>query len=236
MNSGLDREGPGDADPLPLPAAELVRLAVGRPRRQPDGLEQLLDPVAAAGSSAPSLCTFSTSSSVWRTVIVGLSDEYGSWKTTWIRLRSSRVSRAPAARARSARRRGCRPTSAARAGAPAARGCSSPSRSRRPAPASRRARSETDTSSTARSTSGVRPRQRLEHARRRPRSASRRAASRAARRAGSGTALTRARASWPGSRRGRAPARATRPRPRAARSPRARCRPAGCRRRRPRRR
>ena len=89
----LDGERPGDTDPLPLPAAELVRLAVGRRRRQPDGVEQLLDPVAAA-IARRERCTFSTSSSVWRTVIVGLSDEYGSWKTTWIRLRSSRVSRA----------------------------------------------------------------------------------------------------------------------------------------------
>src|SRR5436190_5837609 len=40
-------------------------------------------------------CTWSTSSSIWRTVIVGFSDEYGSWKITWIRLRSSRADRSP---------------------------------------------------------------------------------------------------------------------------------------------
>src|SRR6476469_753904 len=47
---------------------------------------------AARASFVPILCTASTSLSVWRTLIVGLSDEYGSWNTTCTRLRSRRRS------------------------------------------------------------------------------------------------------------------------------------------------
>ena len=37
------------------------------------------------------LCTRRSSESVWRTVMRGLSEEYGSWKTIWIRRRSERA-------------------------------------------------------------------------------------------------------------------------------------------------
>ena len=47
---GVEGEGTGEADPLPLAARELVRVARGGIRGQPDGLEQLAD--ARAGSPA----------------------------------------------------------------------------------------------------------------------------------------------------------------------------------------
>src|SRR5207248_135824 len=43
----LDREGARDADPLPLSAAELVRVAVDDVRRESDELQQLLDAAPA---------------------------------------------------------------------------------------------------------------------------------------------------------------------------------------------
>ena len=46
---GLQGEGPGDADALPLAARELVRIARGVGRVEPDGREQLPDALAALG-------------------------------------------------------------------------------------------------------------------------------------------------------------------------------------------
>ena len=43
---GIAGEGPGDADPLLLPARELARPAVGEVARQLDDVEQLHDPLA----------------------------------------------------------------------------------------------------------------------------------------------------------------------------------------------
>ena len=45
---GPERQRTGDADPLALTAGELVRVATGVARREPDRLEQLGDPCAAA--------------------------------------------------------------------------------------------------------------------------------------------------------------------------------------------
>ncbi len=47
---GLDRQGPGDADPLPLAAGEFVRVAAQVARLQADFFEQRGGPVAALGS------------------------------------------------------------------------------------------------------------------------------------------------------------------------------------------
>ena len=47
-NRGLDRQGPGDADALALAAAELMRVAPGVVRLEPDQAEHLLDPLVAA--------------------------------------------------------------------------------------------------------------------------------------------------------------------------------------------
>jgi hypothetical protein len=49
---GVDRDGPGDPDPLALAAAELVRVAVQEVRVQADDVEQLGDPLAALGRRA----------------------------------------------------------------------------------------------------------------------------------------------------------------------------------------
>ena len=46
---GVERERPGDADALALAAGELVRVAVGVVRVEPDGREQLADPLAPLG-------------------------------------------------------------------------------------------------------------------------------------------------------------------------------------------
>ena len=48
----VDRERPGDADPLALAARELVREAVVVLRVEPDDLEQLLHPALALGGRA----------------------------------------------------------------------------------------------------------------------------------------------------------------------------------------
>ena len=45
MNVGSRRERPGDADALALAAGELVRVPAGVVGRQPDEVEQLLDPL-----------------------------------------------------------------------------------------------------------------------------------------------------------------------------------------------
>ena len=46
----LDGQRPGDPDPLPLPAGELVRVAPGMVGMQADQLEQLADPRAPGGT------------------------------------------------------------------------------------------------------------------------------------------------------------------------------------------
>ena len=78
----VGRERAGDRDPLPLPAAELVRKATGRGRREPDELEQLRDAGAPSARGAMSSAS-SASASCAPTFRRGFSDEYGFWKTIW---------------------------------------------------------------------------------------------------------------------------------------------------------
>ena len=70
----LDGERPRDADALPLSTAELVRLAVGELRREPDAVEQFVDPLSRLAFGGDAVHAQHLPS-VWRTVIVGLSDE-----------------------------------------------------------------------------------------------------------------------------------------------------------------
>jgi len=76
----LERQSPGDADPLPLSAGELVREPVAAVLRKPDDIEQpvhflrnlrgrddAMDP-KRLGEQLP-------------TRILGFNEEYGSWKT-----------------------------------------------------------------------------------------------------------------------------------------------------------
>ena len=86
------RERPGDADPLPLAARELVRVAVVVLGLQADPLEQLAGPrgcswvargeARGACSGSPMICP-----TRWR----GLSDAYGSWKIICISRRTGRI-------------------------------------------------------------------------------------------------------------------------------------------------
>ena len=74
----IDGQRARDADPLPLPAGELVRVAAGVTRAQPDRLQQLGDGAAADRRLATILWNGSASSRVWPTVMRGLSEEFGS--------------------------------------------------------------------------------------------------------------------------------------------------------------
>ena len=78
-HDGLGRQGAGDRDPLPLPAAELVRVPLGRGRGQPDPLQQF----GAAGPGGRRLPPPSSTPSAIRspTFRRGFSDAYGSWNT-----------------------------------------------------------------------------------------------------------------------------------------------------------
>ena len=48
---GLERQSPGDADPLALTAGELVRVAIGHRRQQADQVEQFRDPLPEAAAT-----------------------------------------------------------------------------------------------------------------------------------------------------------------------------------------
>ena len=134
---GLERERAGDADPLALAARELARVGVQArapsPTRSSSSRQR-----ASTRSRGTSSCTRSSSDSVWRTVMRGFSDEYGSWKTIWIRRRWAAVRFGAQRLALEAHRR---PPSAppARRGSGRASTCRSPTRPR--ARASRRGRS-----------------------------------------------------------------------------------------------
>ena len=52
ISLGRSGQRPGDADPLPLTAGELVRVPVVVLRVEPDQLEQLLDPLLGAARQA----------------------------------------------------------------------------------------------------------------------------------------------------------------------------------------
>ena len=81
---GLERERPRDRHALALAARELARVRVERASAEPDQVEQLPAALVDRAPSAPSACARSSSASVCFTVMRGLSDEYGSWKTIWI--------------------------------------------------------------------------------------------------------------------------------------------------------
>ncbi len=146
----LERERAGDRHALALAAREVARVRSrapgpgGRPGRAAPGSGR------RCRSAATILWTRRSSESVWRTVIRGFSDEYGSWNTIWIRRRSDRC----ALQRRAARRRSGSRRPSARAGrrcSGRASTCRSPTRRRARAP--RRGMISRSTPSTARSTS-----------------------------------------------------------------------------------
>ena len=94
----IERERAGEADPLALAARELVRVELGRLRREPDLVEQLGDPGVALAGRAELWTTSGSRRIAEPTRIRGSSEAYGSWN---ISCRSRR------------RRRSCRPRSRA---------------------------------------------------------------------------------------------------------------------------
>ena len=86
---GLQRERPGDADPLALPAGELVRIAVRVVRVEPDGRDAAPGP---ARDGRPSRRPRGSRAARRRSppaVIRGLRLAYGSWKIICIRRRAA---------------------------------------------------------------------------------------------------------------------------------------------------
>ena len=94
---GLERERARDRDALALAARELARVGVERARRQADEVEQLAAARVDAGARARARARAAARASAWRTVMRGLSDEYGSWKIICTRRRSAARALAPAA-------------------------------------------------------------------------------------------------------------------------------------------
>ena len=89
---GLGGQGAGDADPLPLAAGELVRLALQRGGGQPDPVEQLGGRcLRTVAERSPRTCI--GSATICWAVRCGSSEPYGSWNTIWIRWRIGRRSR-----------------------------------------------------------------------------------------------------------------------------------------------
>ena len=80
---GRTGERAGDADALALAARELVRIAVRVVGPQADGLQQV-ERLLARALAEPSPCSQSGSPTMSATVMRGLSDENGSWKTICI--------------------------------------------------------------------------------------------------------------------------------------------------------
>ncbi len=147
---GFDREGAGDADPLALPAGQLVRVAVGEaPARMPTISSSSPTRRVARIACAAAGARASTSSSARPTVSRGLSEAYGSWNTIWTRRRIGRRSRPRSRRDVAARRARCDPTSALRGGPAAGRASTCRSPIRRRCRASRRGRATSDTPATA---------------------------------------------------------------------------------------
>ena len=149
MKSGLTRERARDADALPLAARELVRIARRGVGGQADALEQLADARAALAPRPRARATRSGSPTMRPTLCRGLSDANGSWKTICIRRRSGRSSASSSVRDVLAVEHdppGGRLVEAEDR-PPDASTCRSPTRRR--ARASRRARSSSETPSTA---------------------------------------------------------------------------------------
>ena len=87
MNAGFTRERAGKPDPLPLATRELVRVAAGRVRGQPDALEELTHTLVRLARLCVMLCTRSGSPTMRPTLCLGFSDANGSWNTICIRRR-----------------------------------------------------------------------------------------------------------------------------------------------------
>ena len=75
MNFGLQRQGPGDADALPLPAGELVRIAAGVVGVQPDLGQHLGHDLGALGFWFPMPWICKPSPMISPTGMRGSSDE-----------------------------------------------------------------------------------------------------------------------------------------------------------------
>ena len=84
----VERERPREPDALALPAGELVRVAVGRIRRQPDDVEQLAHPAGSLRPAARCRARAAARPTIRPTECRGLSDANGSWKTICMRRRS----------------------------------------------------------------------------------------------------------------------------------------------------
>ncbi len=143
-----ERQRPGDPDPLPLPAGELVREAVVVLGAEADPLEQLLDAGASAPRRRRSRAGASGSPTICPTRLRGLSDAYGSWKIICICRRSGRSSRREAPRS-PCPRTGPSPRSARAAAASSGTASTSRTRTHRRAPASRPPAASRSTPSTA---------------------------------------------------------------------------------------
>ena len=89
---GVQGQRPGEADPLALPAGELVGVAVGGIAGKPDDAEQLLHAAIDLASCFATSWVRSGSPTIRPIECRGFSDAYGSWKTICIRLRIGRSS------------------------------------------------------------------------------------------------------------------------------------------------
>ena len=79
---GLQRQGAGDADALPLAAGEAVRVAAEVAHVEADRLEQRLTR-STRSASVPMPWMTSGSATMSSTVMRGLSEPNGSWKMYW---------------------------------------------------------------------------------------------------------------------------------------------------------
>ena len=89
----VERKRAGQADPLPLAAAELMRVALEMRRVETDQLEQLGDTRSRRSARRPEPWMMSGSSTICRARMRGFSDEYGSWKTICMSRRAARIRR-----------------------------------------------------------------------------------------------------------------------------------------------
>ena len=88
----VEGQGPGHPDPLPLPARELVGVAVDVVGVEPHQLQELANPVSHLVLGEQAAVDRPGLGDDVPTVILGLSEAYGSWKMIWICRRSSRRS------------------------------------------------------------------------------------------------------------------------------------------------
>ena len=83
QDAGFDGQCPGDADALPLAAAELAGVTVKELVVKPDIREEPPDPRFSVARLSPE-CRRSGSSMIALVVMRGLSEELGSWNTIWM--------------------------------------------------------------------------------------------------------------------------------------------------------